>query len=247
MLPFAARMANSRGSQRIGEVLVAAGLLDAVQLKAGLAQLGQWGGRLTRALSELGLADEEAMADAIARAWDMDRISLGTLHRDPIALKLLPASFCKEHGFFPVVLRDRVLHLAVSDPSDLTGIDEAGALAGGRLELAVSTESEIQHAIERHYFNRTPRIVSNKARKAVTRDLPIQSDGGLQLDTDAPPMPAAVFARNEAEFDFNDTTGKQWTPELVERLKQAQENQKKTTLMFKVVRELLFEKGVLEE
>ena len=247
MLPSGRPMANSRGSQRIGEVLVAAGLLDAVQLKAGLAQLSQWGGRLTRALTELGLADEEPMADVIARAWDLDRISLGTLHRDPLALKLLPASFCTEHGFFPVVLRDRVLQLAVSDPSDLAGIDEAGALAGGRVGLAVSTESEIQHAIERHYFNRTPRVMSNKARKAVTRDLPLQADGGLLLDTVGPPTPAATMARDESEFDFGDTSGKQWTPELVERLKKAQENQKKTTLMFKVVRELLFEKGLLEE
>jgi Type II secretion system (T2SS), protein E, N-terminal domain len=240
-------MANSRGAQRIGEILLAAGLVDAVQLRSGMAHMSKWGGRLAHALNELGLADEEQMADAIARAYDMDRISLGTLHRDPIALKLLQPSFCKEHAFFPVVLRDRVLHLAVSDPSDLEGIDEAGALAGGRVELAVSTEAEIQHAIERHYFNRTPRVVSNKARKAVTRDLPIQDDGGLQLDTDGPPRPAATIARSEAEFDFNDTTGKQWTPELLERLKKAHENQQKTTLMFKVVRELLFEKGVLEE
>lgn len=238
-------MANSRGPKRIGDILLAAGIVDEVQLRSGQAHVAQWGGRLTRALNELGLADEEAMADAIARDWDLDRISLGTIHRDPNALKLMPASFCKEHGFFPVSLRDRTLTLAVSDPSNLTGIDEAMSLAGGRVEIAVCTELEIQHAIERHYFNRTPRVLSNKARKAVTRDLPIQSDGALQLDTSAPPTPAAL--RAEASFDFSDTTGKPWTPELLERLERAKENQKKTTLMFKVVRELLFEKGVLEE
>jgi hypothetical protein len=240
-------MANGRGAQRIGEILVAAGLIDAVQLRSGMAQMSQWGGRLTRALDELGLADEEPMADAIARAYDLDRISLGTLHRDPSALKLLQPAFCKDHGFFPVVLRDRVLMLAVSDPSDLGAIDAASSLAGARIELAITTEAEVQHAIERHYFNRTPRITSNRARKAVTREVPLHNSGELQLDTSAPPtvQDAASFEPGQT-FDFSDPTAN-WTPELLARLEKAKLNQEKTTLMLKVVRELLLEKGLLQQ
>jgi hypothetical protein len=246
MLPLAGRMANSRGAQRIGDILLHAGLIDQVQLKSGLAQLQQFGGRLPKVLNDLGLADEDQMADAIAKSFDLDRISLGTIHRDANALKLLQPSFCKEHSFFPVALRDRTLTLAVSDPTDLPGLDEAMALAGGRVELAVATEQEIQFAIEKLYFNRTPRILSNKARKAVTRDLPIQDDGALQLDTDAPPSPEPAGFQRGATFDF-DTSGSEWTPELKKRLEEVKENQKKTTFLFRAIRELLFEKGLLEE
>lgn len=242
-------MVVSRGTQRIGEVLVAAGLVDSTQLKSGLAHLEQWGGRLTHALCEMGLADEETMATAIGRAYSLDVVPLGTVPKDPGALKVLQASFCKEHGFYPLSLKDRLLTLAVSDPSDLGGIDQVKALAApARVRLVLATEAEVQHAIERHYFGRVPRILSNKARKAVTRDLPLQPEpGALEVDTSAPPpLSGAGYERGET-FDFSDEEGEGWTPELRARLARAQENQQKTTLMFKVVRELLFEKGVLDE
>jgi hypothetical protein len=239
-------MANSRGAQRIGDILAAAGLIDAVQLRSGMAHVSKWGGRMTKALTELGLVDEEAMADVIAKSYDMNRISLGTIVRDNAALRLLQPSFCKDHGFFPVSLTERLLTLAVADPSDIAGLDEAMALAGGRVEVVVSTEQEIQFAIEKHYFNRTPRIVSNKARKAVTRDLPLADNGGLQLETEAPPAPAPQGFQRGATFDF-DTSGSAWTPELKMRLEQVKANQKKTTFLYDVVRSLLKDKGLLDE
>ncbi|HEX8441219.1 MAG TPA: hypothetical protein VF697_39410, partial [Archangium sp.] len=52
---------------RIGEVLVKARIIDEMQLRSALAQHDQWGGRLTRIISDMGIVTEDAMTQAISQ------------------------------------------------------------------------------------------------------------------------------------------------------------------------------------
>ena len=53
---------------RIGEMLVKLGRLDPAQLQAALAHQRQWGGRLGRAIVQLGFLDEPALLEAVGAA-----------------------------------------------------------------------------------------------------------------------------------------------------------------------------------
>lgn len=191
-------MGNPR-AQRIGDVLVHAQVIDALQLRSALAQHDAWGGRLAHVVVEMGLAEEEVVVDCLARSLGVQRVRVGNLPRDAQALGKVDAAFAEARGVFPVALRDagKVLLLAMADPSDLETIDEVNRRARVRVSPFIAGEQEIRAAIARHYRStsagaqesprRTVSRVSNPAAPVVRerpapRPLPDDDeDDGLEL------------------------------------------------------------------
>lgn len=145
-------------TQKIGEILVRARVVDQLQLRSALATHENWGGRLAHVIAEMGLADEDTIVDTLARALNVPRIRLGNLPRDGAALGKIDVTFAEEHGVFPVQLKDhgKVLLVAMADPSDLETIDEIGRRARARVQVFIAGEREIKTAIDRHYRGREP-------------------------------------------------------------------------------------------
>jgi hypothetical protein len=145
---------------RIGEVLVKARVIDEMQLRSALAQHDQWGGRLSRIISDMGIVTEDAMTQAISQGMGVQRVQLGNLQKDPGALAKLEVGFAEQKGVFPVALRDngKTLVLAMADPSDLQTIDQVAARSRTRVVPMVAGDREIEHAILRHYRNQEPNV-----------------------------------------------------------------------------------------
>ncbi len=145
---------------RIGEVLVKARVIDEMQLRSALAQHDQWGGRLTRIISDMGIVTEDAMTQAISQGMGVQRVQLGNIQKDAGALAKLDVGFAEQKGVFPVGLRDngKTLVLAMADPSDLQSIDQVAARSRTRVIPMVAGDREIEHAILRHYRNQEPNV-----------------------------------------------------------------------------------------
>ncbi len=174
------------------DLLLKAGVVDEYQLRSALAHLEQWGGRLPRTLTELGMVDEAQVSAALATALRLPLQPLGAVTRDAQALARLDAAFCEEHGVFPVSLnaRTHTLVLAMADPTALDVVDLVAARAGARVQVVVAGESEVQEAVNRHYRHMlpTPLPGPNLARRAVTADLgPESARLELVFDDRRPP------------------------------------------------------------
>src|SRR5512146_1222965 len=156
---------------RIGEILVKAGVIDDLQLRSAMAQYDQWGGRLGKLVADMGLADEEAVADAIAKAMQMQRVQLGHINKDPGALAKLDVHLAEEYGVFPVSFRENTksLTLAMADPTDLELLDTLAAKTRARIQPVVAGESEIQNAILRYYKNQEPLPAAEPRARAAHR------------------------------------------------------------------------------
>jgi len=143
---------------RIGDILVKARVIDELQLRSALAQLEQWGGRLSRIVTEMGLANEDVITNAISQGLGMQRVSLGNLTKDPGALAKVDVTLAEQKGLFPVSLKDngKTLVLAMADPTDLATIDQVAARSRARIIPMVAGEYEIETAILRHYRNMEP-------------------------------------------------------------------------------------------
>lgn len=143
---------------RIADILLKSGVIDELQLRSALARHDQWGGRLTRIASDMGLATEDQITEAIARALNVPRTRLGTVVKDPTALAKVDPHLAQERSVFPISLRDqgKTLLLAMADPTDLQCIDQIAAKARTRVQVMVAGDGEIQSAIERHYHGREP-------------------------------------------------------------------------------------------
>ncbi|WNG54897.1 general secretion pathway protein GspE [Archangium gephyra] len=164
---------------RIGEILVKARVIDEMQLRSALAQHDQWGGRLSRIITDMGIAKEDTLTEAIAQGLGMQRVQLGTA-KDMGALAKLDVGLAEQKGVFPVSLRDngKTLVLAMADPTDLQTIDQVAARSRTRVIPVVAGDREIQNAILRHYRNQEPGVTHS------SHAAPSRSSGASSGDED---------------------------------------------------------------
>lgn len=249
---------------RVGELLMRAGVIDELQLRSAMARYDQWGGRLGKIVSELGLADDETIAAALAKATGLPRIRLGTLTRDAAALARLDAAYCAEKGVFPAQLRDggKSLALAMADPTDLTLVDDVAMRARARVIPLVASEIEISHAILRLYKNQEPSSPgTSRAREAVRTsadDLRLAREptfdesslGSAAVPTEPSlsrqrPAPSESQAGRMIDALILGEAGEEWTPEERAQLESLRANQQRSSAIVRALVELLMEKGYL--
>jgi type IV pilus assembly protein PilB len=146
-------MAFSR--RKLGELLLAAGVLDEEHLKAALAEQKRWGGKLGRTLIDLGYVREDIMVKALSHQLKLPSVNLSRTPPDKEAISLVPVQLCERYGVFPVSydLEHKSLALATSDPTNESALREL------RLELnireikpMVAGTVDIDRAVRRHYW-----------------------------------------------------------------------------------------------
>jgi hypothetical protein len=244
---------------KMRDLLMRARVVDEYQMRSALARLEQWGGRLPKVLTEMGMVEEEHVTRVIAEALRLPVQSLGTAPRDGHALARLEAGFCEEHGVYPVSLNTRThtLVLAMADPTALDVVDLVAARAGARVQVVAASESQIQAAINRHYRGQAPAAAAgpNLARRAITADLPT-ADAPLELMLDhrLPPgsePPAARAHKPSANtlldelLDDGGAAPSDFTPQQLEQLAELQRRQVQATTILQALTELLTEKGLM--
>lgn len=248
---------------RVGDFLLRANVIDELQLRSARATHAQWGGRLGKVIAEMGLADEDLIADAVAQAMKLPREQIGSA-RDPGALAKLDPAFCEQHAVFPVRLDNngKSLVLALADPTDLEVMDMASGRARSRVKPVVASETEIMAAIARCYRGadaQAPR--PSRARQAVQvaegdeDEVKITDMSGKTVMKVNPALSAAEAAATDPSAsgagDLLDEllTGRapppaaSLTPEEQQRLAELRANQERSGKALRAVMELLKEKG----
>lgn len=139
---------------RLGELLIAAGVLDEPRLQRALAEQQKWGEPLGRTLVQLGYLTEELLTRALSR-------QLGIPACDPAAMELpagitghLGLHLVDEFGVMPVRVdpQRRTLVVATADPTDRRALAELGDRIGWRIEPVLAQASRIEAAIRRYYY-----------------------------------------------------------------------------------------------
>src|SRR5947199_7747683 len=100
---------------RIGDLLVKAGVITELQLKAALAEQQQWGGKLGDILVRMEFLTEEILVRALSKQTGIARADL-TGEPDRQALALIPPDVAEEFGLVPVHMKEdgRVIVVAMS-------------------------------------------------------------------------------------------------------------------------------------
>jgi hypothetical protein len=143
---------------KIGEVLVQAGLIDEFQLEAGLAQQQRWGGRLGRALVQLGFLQEADFVRVLSKVLNVPVVRLADKKPSPETLGLVPAELAEKYGCLPLFTKREgganTLYLGIEDPSDLKALDELSFRIGMKVKPVLVGPSELREAIARTYHRR---------------------------------------------------------------------------------------------
>ncbi len=152
--PATTRTNNNQGksdSERLAEILTAAGLVDRHILDRALAihrTQGRWLGSI---LVELGGISPEELARILGATLGLKMIELSDATPNLDSVRLLPESMARRFGVVPVSHLDNTLHLAMVNPLDGLAVDLIQARTGMHLEKMVATERDVRDAIERMY------------------------------------------------------------------------------------------------
>jgi len=138
-------------SRRLGDLLVAEGLINREQLqRALLAQKGTTE-KLGSLLVRLSLVNEDQLVGFLARQYGMPSVTLSQLDIDPDVLKLVPAQMARKYEIVPVERKGNVLTLAMADPTNVFALDDVTFLTNLQVQPSVAPQGAIRKAIERNY------------------------------------------------------------------------------------------------
>jgi type IV pilus assembly protein PilB len=133
------------------EMLLASNVLDLEQVEQARRELKNHGGRWTTSILRLGLMKDGALAEFLAKAYELPLFDLGNFEIDPEAIKLLTRQVCDKHVVIPVSRAGKVLVVAFSDPSNFYVRDDLSLLTRCKIEAVVAPEVAILNAIDKYY------------------------------------------------------------------------------------------------
>ena len=143
--------AKTRVSRRLGDLLVAEGLINQDQLqRALLAQKGT-AEKLGSLLVRLNLVDEDKLVGFLSKQYGIPAVTLSQLDIDPDVLKLIPAQMARKYEIVPVERKGNVLTLAMADPTNVFALDDVTFLTNLQVQPSVAPQGAIRKAIERNY------------------------------------------------------------------------------------------------
>jgi GAF domain-containing protein len=133
---------------RIGEILVAKGVLNPEALRSGLDAARRNGGRVGTWLVRLGYINEASLLEALSQQFGCPVARTIDLATAPLSVRsLLPTPFCKRHVLLPFNRSGRQLDVAMVNPSDLAVIDEMSRNTGLIVRPYVATEAALTAAL----------------------------------------------------------------------------------------------------
>ena len=152
--------------RRLGDDLVAAGLLTPLQLEEAVEYQCIYGGKLGTSLVELGLVEEEQLARVLSQQLKLHYIKPELLMEvSPAILKLVPKHIAYEYKVVPYNKEGRRLFLAMTDATNLNVIDELSFKLDHIIIPLAVPEIRLMLALKKHYgLNLSPRFEALSAQ-----------------------------------------------------------------------------------
>lgn len=139
-------------ANRLGEMLLEAGLIDQFQLDSALSMQRNLGGRIGSALVKLGYLPEETIMEFLESQSKFSRVSLHDLDIPLAVMSILPAEKLKHLLVVPIEMRqsgqEKTLRVAMTDPTNQQLISDLQFATGCRILPVLASEDEIRQALE---------------------------------------------------------------------------------------------------
>ena len=136
---------------KLGQLLVTSNVITEEQLREAIGLQRKQGGRLGTNLVTLGYLTEEKLVAFLSKQWGVPAINLSDYKIEPSVLKLIPIEIARKYLIIPVARVGATLTITMADPSNVFVIDDVKFMTGYNVEVVVSSESSIIHAITSYY------------------------------------------------------------------------------------------------
>ena len=137
---------------RLGQLLIADGIIGGNQLQEALDAQLTHGGHLGTCLIELGYLSEERLGEELALASGVPCAPAAAFLEIPrFVLDALPQNMVQKHSAIPIGLEDKILDVALIDPKSRQALEELRNVSGCAIRSWIAPEVRIFQAMERYY------------------------------------------------------------------------------------------------
>lgn len=163
---------------RLGDLLIAAGLITEEQLEEGLRLQKGSGKRLGTVLQEEGIITESDLIEALQMQLGIEFIDLSKVNIPTELAQVLPKNIAKQYQVVPVRIYRDELYLAMSDPLNFYAIEEVRKAVHRKVVPMVAMSAAVERAIQVLYGNEG----AAKAIEEMKREAALSGEGTAELD-----------------------------------------------------------------
>ena len=135
----------------IGQLLVERNLISPAELLSALALQRERKDKIGRILLDLGYLAERDLLAVLSEQHNASLILAEQFPAVPLELEKLSYKFLKQFKVLPLDLEDKVLTVAMADPSDTETLESIRLFTGYETKIHLGLEHEISDALERFY------------------------------------------------------------------------------------------------
>ncbi|HAF08092.1 MAG: type IV-A pilus assembly ATPase PilB [bacterium] len=138
-------------SERLGELLINAGLINNQQLNEALRVQKQTNKKLGTVLVELGYTSEKKLIEFLSKQYKVQSVNLEEIEVDESLLQIIPGRLARQNTVFPVRREGKTLYLAMANPSDMFVIQDIQFTTAYNIVPLISSERSILEFINKYY------------------------------------------------------------------------------------------------
>ena len=145
-------MAVAEAGQRLGLLLMKAGLITDRQLNDALEVHRATGSPLGKVLVDLGYATQGAILSVMAQQIGIPYVDFSATRPEPDAVAAVPKDLATRYVLMPVRIdENNQLIVAMADPQNVLALDDLRIITGYDIKPAISTRDDILVSIEEFY------------------------------------------------------------------------------------------------
>jgi type IV pilus assembly protein PilB len=188
----AARGRPARRRHRLGDLLVAQGLISPSQLHDALREHRRSKERLGNVLTRRGFVSEERLVEVLSKEHGLPSVSIEQYVIPGDVVALVPVNLARKYDVLPLARVDGGLTLAMADPTNVVAMDEIAAMTRLSVLPVVAAGKAIRDAIERYYTTASSPMADVLAELA-------SDPAGLEVIADVDPLATGdVFVLKES-------------------------------------------------
>jgi type IV pilus assembly protein PilB len=180
-----------RRRERLGDLLVAEGVISLDQLHDALREHRRSKERLGSVLTKRGFVSEERLVEILSKEHGLPSVPIEQYAITPDVLALVPVHIARKYDLLPLARVDNGLTLAMADPTNVVAMDEISAMTRLSVLPVVAAGKAIRAAINR-YYTATPAPMADLLAEIAA------DPGSLEVVADAELPAGDVFELKES-------------------------------------------------
>lgn len=137
--------------ERIGQMLIKAGLITGEQLEQALELQRAEGGKTFENLIRLGHLDKDALHEFLSKQPGVATIKLANYKIERDLVDLIPKELALREKILPIDRLGKLLTIAMACPTDIETVEEIQRVTGLKVKAMLCRLDDIEQAVERLY------------------------------------------------------------------------------------------------